>query len=171
MRKALELSTTTAPAAAATGSTARETLPGVLERTISTPRNASSEIGSIGINLAPERHRLAGASLGGQELDRGDRKGPLLQKADHPVSHGSAGPNHGDVLHDRTPRLVTRQCNQPRRLTIGFRTSLANTQVAPCELRSQQCLTLSYARRRGRPRGRDLAAIGLSAVRSLAIRF
>ena len=48
IRKALELSTTTAPAAAAIGLHSRETPPGVLERTMSTPRNASCAIGSIG---------------------------------------------------------------------------------------------------------------------------
>src|SRR5208337_3333290 len=63
--------------------------------------------------FAPKGHRLADASLGGQELDRCHRKGPLLQQADHPVSHGSTGPDDGDVLHDRTPlalrNTITRQ--------------------------------------------------------------
>src|SRR5208283_4802099 len=48
MRKALELSTTTAPAAAAIGLHSREILAGVLERTISTPENALAEIAWIG---------------------------------------------------------------------------------------------------------------------------
>src|SRR5439155_26627296 len=43
IRKALELSTTTAPAAAATGLHWRETLAGVLDRTISTPRKARAD--------------------------------------------------------------------------------------------------------------------------------
>src|SRR5208337_5151016 len=48
IRKALELSTTTAPAAAAIGLHSRDTVPGVLDRTISTPRNAPRAIASIG---------------------------------------------------------------------------------------------------------------------------
>ena len=35
------------------------------------------------------------------------RKRPLLQKADHPVSHGPAGPDDGNMLHDQTPYLCT----------------------------------------------------------------
>src|SRR5512135_3485827 len=48
IRKALELSTTTAPALAAIGLNWREIDAGVLDRTISTPANASGVSGSIG---------------------------------------------------------------------------------------------------------------------------
>src|SRR5262249_61262385 len=46
IRQALELSTTTAPALAAIGLYSRETDAGVLDRTMSTPRNASGASGS-----------------------------------------------------------------------------------------------------------------------------
>src|SRR4051812_15669228 len=48
IRKALELSTTTAPARAAIGLNWREIDAGVLDRTMSTPANASGVSGSIG---------------------------------------------------------------------------------------------------------------------------
>src|SRR3954452_334574 len=47
IRKALELSTTTAPARAAIGLNSREIDAGVLDRTMSTPSNDSGERGSI----------------------------------------------------------------------------------------------------------------------------
>src|SRR5947208_12110621 len=51
MRQALELSTTMAPALAAMGLNSRLMPAGVLERTISTPANASGRIGSTGYFL------------------------------------------------------------------------------------------------------------------------
>src|SRR3954453_5524607 len=48
IRKALELSTTTAPARAAIGLYCREIDAGVLDRTMSTPANAPGVSGSIG---------------------------------------------------------------------------------------------------------------------------
>src|SRR4051812_38101855 len=57
------------------------------------------------MKFAAEGHRVAGASLGRKKLDGSDRKGPFFEKADHPVSHGSAGPHHGNVLHARAPYL------------------------------------------------------------------
>ncbi len=107
IRKALELSTTTAPAAAAIGLQWREMLAGVLERTISIPENASGGKGLDRMVLTPELHGFARTPLGGEELDRGDRKIALLQQADHPLTHRTTGPNNGDVLHDRAP--VSRQ--------------------------------------------------------------
>src|SRR6516225_7146480 len=51
MRQALELSMTTAPARAAMGLYSRLTDAGVLDRTISTPANASGRSGSTGYDL------------------------------------------------------------------------------------------------------------------------
>src|SRR5256885_11942012 len=51
MRQALELSMTMAPALAAIGLISRLTAAGVLERTMSTPANASGLIGSTGYGL------------------------------------------------------------------------------------------------------------------------
>src|SRR5438105_15787344 len=53
MRQALELSTTTAPALAATGLYSRLTRAGVLDNTTSTPANASGRIGSTVYFLPP----------------------------------------------------------------------------------------------------------------------
>ncbi len=58
MRKALELSTTTAPAAAAIGLHCRETLAGVLDRTMSTPENAPAESSLDRMRFAAEGDRL-----------------------------------------------------------------------------------------------------------------
>ena len=69
MRQALELSMTMAPARAAMGLYSRLTAAGVLDRTMSTPANASGRIGSTGYVLALEVDRFARTALGGQELD------------------------------------------------------------------------------------------------------
>jgi hypothetical protein len=81
MRQALELSTTMAPAAAAIGLHSRLTPAGVLERTMSTPANASGRSGSTG-------------------HDRAHGELAFDQQLSHHFADGARGADHGQArLH------------------------------------------------------------------------
>ncbi len=102
MRNALELSTTTAPAAAATGLHSRETAAGVLDRTMSTSENSDrAESSRIKWVFAAKDNRMARAPGRRQEFDGSHRKGAFLEEADHPLSNRTTGTDDRDVLHYR----------------------------------------------------------------------
>src|SRR5438132_3906521 len=75
MRQALELSTTTAPARAATGLYSRLIAAGVLDRTTSTPANASGRSGSTGYVLP--RNSMVLPALRSDARNLSERRGNL----------------------------------------------------------------------------------------------
>ena len=90
---------TTAPAAAAMGLHSRDTLAGVLERTMSTPENSSAGEHADRMRLASEDNGLACAPGRCQEFDLCHRKGPFFEKSDQQLPDRATGTDHRNVLH------------------------------------------------------------------------
>ena len=94
MRQALELSMTMAPAFAAIGLVSRLTDAGVLDRTMSTPANASGRIGSTVYVLPLNVDGFAGAALGGEELDGAEGERVLDQHLPHDFADRTGRADH-----------------------------------------------------------------------------
>ena len=95
MRKALLLSTTTAPEAAAAGPNSRLREAPAEKRAICTPLKESLVSFSTLTGFAVELQLFAYRAFRGQKFDGADRKFPLLQGFDHFQPDGSGGAGNG----------------------------------------------------------------------------
>ena len=119
IRKALELSTTTAPAAAAIGLHCRETPPACSTGRCRRPRTHRRQSGSIGWVSPRNVTVLPALRAEARNLIDATGKSPFLEQADHPLAHGPTGPDDGNVLHGRLSLLDTGSIGPTRRTIVG----------------------------------------------------